>query len=378
MPHKAKQVLFVDDDAHFLEILQNVMAHYAGASWEVHTAMDVGQALTVLQERHIDLLVIDVHMPVVDGLQFLGLLRRTYPDLLRVVLTGDASEAYRAACLNAGAELFLEKPVSQDGWQSIFATLNGLTKLQPEEGFRGVLRRVGLPDILQMECLGRSSSVLEVSVKGFQGRIFIREGQIIHAEAGERTGEEAFNYLMGLKGGEFNLQPFVEPPTQTIQDSWEFLLMEAARKRDEAGESSAVAPAAEVKPAVAAARAAPAPTPAPPVPRAAPEMKEVPRLHPHPEPESSEAETSRPLINEVLIASPQGDVLYEWQCPQVTERIRFLEFLSDKARLLCQGLPLGDFDRLEAESGAERIVIQMQPDRTLLVRRTAVAADVAA
>jgi CheY-like chemotaxis protein len=371
MPHKATQILFVDDDAHFLEILQNVMAHHAGSSWEMHTALDVGQALTVLQERHIDLLVIDVHMPVVDGLQFLGLLRRTYPSLLRVVLTGDATETYRAACLNAGAELFLEKPVSEQGWQSIFTTLNELAKLQPEEGFRGVLRRVGLPDILQMECLGRSSSVLEVTVKGFQGRIFIREGQIIHAEAGERTGEEAFNYLMALKGGEFNLQPFVQPPTQTIRDSWEFLLMEAARKRDEAGESSGAAPA-PAKPAASAASAAAAPpgfkTPS--------EAKEVARSFP--EPASDEDQESRPQIDEVLIASPQGDVLYEWQCSQVAERIRFLEFLSDKARLLGQGLPVGEFDRLEAESGAERVIIQMQLDRTLLVRRSAVAADVAA
>jgi CheY-like chemotaxis protein len=372
MPHKAKQVLFVDDDANFLEILQNVMTHYAGSSWEMHTALDVGQALTILQERHIDLLIIDVHMPVVDGLQCLGLLRRTYPDLLRVVLTGDASETYRAACLNAGAELFLEKPVSEDAWQNIFTTLNELAKLQPEEGFRGVLRRVGLPDILQMECLGRSSSVLEVTVKGSQGRIFIREGQIIHAEAGERIGEDAFNYLMGLKGGEFNLQPFTEPPTQTISDSWEFLLMEAARKRDEAGESSSVAPLPEVKPAAPRASAAPAP----PASKTAREVKET--VHAIPEPAPEEPEESRPRIDEVLIASPQGDVLYEWQCSQVTERIRFLEFLSDKSRLLGQGLPLGDFDRLEAEGGAERIVIQMQPDRTLLVRRTALAADVAA
>jgi CheY-like chemotaxis protein len=372
MPHKAKQILFVDDDANFLEILQNVMMHYAESSWEIHTALDVGQALTVLQQRHIDLLVIDVHMPVVDGLQFLGLLRRTYPDLLRVVLTGDASETYRAACLNAGAELFLEKPVSEDAWQSVFTTLNELTKLQPEEGFRGVLRRVGLPDILQMECLGRSSSVLEVTVKGFQGRIFIREGQIIHAEAGERTGEDAFNHLMALKGGEFNLQPFVEPPTQTIRDSWEFLLMEAARKRDEAGESSRVAPAPEAKPAAPQTRAAPAA----PLPRAAPEIKEVARSLP--EPTSDESEEARPRIDEVLLASPQGDVLYEWQCSQVTERIRFLEFLSDKARLLGQGLPLGEFDRLEGESGVERVVIQMQADRTLLVRRTGLAAEVAA
>src|SRR5947209_16521673 len=138
------------------------MGHYAGANWEIHLANEAAQALAVLAANPVDLLVIDVHMPVMDGLQFLGLLHRKYPNLPKVVLTGDASEPYRSACLNGGAELFLEKPRAQGGWQSVYATLNELTRMQPEEGFRGVLRRVGLQDVLQMECLGRNSSMLEI------------------------------------------------------------------------------------------------------------------------------------------------------------------------------------------------------------------------
>ena len=45
--------------------------------------------------------------------------------------------------------------------------------------------------------------------------------------------------MLGLKGGEFDLRPFVEPPAQTIEGQWEFLLMEAARQVDEKAEQSA-------------------------------------------------------------------------------------------------------------------------------------------
>src|SRR5437773_5032076 len=212
MPPRSTTVLFVDDDPGFLEVVQSLMLAWSDGSWEVLTAGDASQALALVRDRKIDLMIIDVRMPVVDGLQFLGLLHRKHPNILKCVLTGHATEAYRSACLSNGAELFLEKPVTPEGWQGLFTALSELVKFQPEEGFHGVLRRVGLQDVLQMECLARSSSVLEISNAEMQGSIFVRDGQIIHAQAVDLAGEDAFNRLMSLSGGQFNLKPFVEPP----------------------------------------------------------------------------------------------------------------------------------------------------------------------
>jgi hypothetical protein len=261
--------------------------------------------------------------------------------------------------------MFLQKPVDAAGWPEIYAKLNSLTKYQPEHGFRGVLRTVGLQDILQMECLGRNSSVLDIVTRSFHGQIFIQEGQIIHAQAGELAGEAAFNHLLGLRGGEFNVLPFAEPPQRTISDPWEFLIMEAARKRDEAaGNAPATTPVPEnfalfpeKRAPVPAASAEPAATR--PAPASAP---------------SGPSDGARPRIDEMLVASPHGEVLYLWQCTQPGERIRFLEFVSQRARQLAQGLPLGAFNRLEAESGTTRAVTQMQTDRTIFIHRTAVPA----
>src|SRR5882724_2400652 len=212
MATKHTTVLFVDDDAGFLEMVRNLMVSYSEGKWDVLVATDAARGLTLMRERKIDLLVIDVHMPVMDGLQFLGLLHRRYPNISKAVLTGDASDPYRAACLSNGAELFLHKPTSPEGWQSLFVALNELVKFQPEEGVRGVLRRVGLQDVLQMECLARSSSVLEITTSNVSGSIFIQVGQIVHAQAGDLAGDDAFNRLMSLSGGQFNLMPLVEPP----------------------------------------------------------------------------------------------------------------------------------------------------------------------
>ncbi len=354
--HQIK-VLFVDDDARFLELVQNLMADYAGPAWEIFVTTDTAQALALLQAQRIDLLVTDVHMPVVDGLQFLKLLQRKYRDLLKVVLTGDTTGAYRAACLSSGAELFLEKPRAMGGWQAIYANLSELVRFRPDEGFRGVLKKVDLQDILQLECLARSSSVLELSAGDVRGTIFIHEGQIVHAQVGDKSGEEAFYELMTLVGGEFSLRPYSEPHTRSIGGSWEFLVMEAARKRDEIA----------LSPESTAGRAE------------EPALGPPPGLHdllggvtsvqtsvavPH--------DGGRPQIEEMVLCTPQGEILYEWQCANTSARIDFLEFLSQKSRQISNGLALGHFDRLEARTPTVRVVTSIQPQHALFVRSSIV------
>ena len=60
-------------------------------------------------------------------MQFLQLLNRKHPNVARVVLSGDATEAERATCLSLGAELVLDKGEIRKSWQNIFTTLNELT-----------------------------------------------------------------------------------------------------------------------------------------------------------------------------------------------------------------------------------------------------------
>jgi CheY-like chemotaxis protein len=378
MAAERKRVLFVDDDESFLKVLREILAHWTGESWDVLTASDVARALAILHQESADLVVVDARMPVMDGPQLVGLLRRAYPQVARVVLTDQADEADRAACLSAGAQLYLEKPVTEAGWHNLFTALSEVLRLAPTEGFRGVLRAMNLQDILQMECLAQNSSVLEVKAPGCTGQVFIQTGQIVHAEAGDKRGMEALELLLGLKGGEFSLHPFTQPLERTLTDRWEFVLMEAARRRDEAQEAALGAgPDQSVtiqpphQPEVATApdqtHQAPASIPTPASPQACPPI-ELPQAQaptwPTAEPEG------QPILDEVLLASPQGDVLFEWHCTQLNDRLRFLEFLSERAHQLAQYLALGHLDRWDAEAGPVRVLCQIRAERTVWVRRT--------
>lgn len=346
-----RRVLFVDDDADFLALLQPMLHDLSGGRWEILIAEGASRAFALLQERSADLAVLDVEMSVVNGIQLLALLNRGHPQMQKVMLTGFATEQQRAACLANGAELILEKPKTRDDWQSLYTALNELLRYQPEQGFRGVLRRVSLQDVIQMECLARNSSVVEISDGRQPGEIWIEDGRIVHAQLGPISGEEAFNHLLLMRGGHFNLGPYSAPPTHTIEGQWEFLLMEAARKRDELQAAEAKPPAATtalghpIEGAQARAEAPMGPAEARPQPPAPP----------------------RPVISEMLVCSSQGEVLYEWTVKSRGAWVGFFEFLSQRSPRLAQSLNLGEFDRLEIFTPKARTVILINAESGVLV-----------
>ena len=232
-PSKKFHVLFVDDSMAFIETFGGLCVEYSHHAWELHSATTANRALLALQEGPIDLVVLDIGMPMVDGIQLLGIITRRYPGLKIAVLTGNATDARRAACLSGGAELFIEKPTSSDGTRVVFNLLNDMLSWAHRDGFSGALRQVGLQDVVQMECVGGRSSVLEIRNTEMRGQIFIEAGAVTHAAVGSLVGKNAFYRLLSLKGGEFQVKPFTPPPHRTVQDRWEILLMDAARVCDE-------------------------------------------------------------------------------------------------------------------------------------------------
>lgn len=338
-PAKQQHILFVDDEVNFLDTIRALFTAWSKNSWQIECAASADQALEILKTRSFDLIVVDVNIPVLDGEQLLRILGRRYPDLKKAVITGYASEQRRSACLANGAELFIEKPRSAEGLKSVFAMLDELISWKQQAGFQGMLRRVGLQDVIQMECLSRNSSILEISDQKLTGRIYIEDGRIIHAVVGDVKGEAAFQKLMALPGGSFELQHFEAPDERTIEGQWEFLLMEAARVRDES--ASEAAPAAEP---------VTEPGPAPSV--------ETP---------AGPANFSV-RVAEMLICSGQGAPLYQWQCADVKSRIAFMVEITQQARRVGQLLALGRFDRLEIQLSDGRAVAQTKPDRMVFVQ----------
>lgn len=226
-------ILILDDDVGFVETSARFLRRLADGRFEVHTAYGVGQAILQVQDHQIAVAVVDIQMPVVDGLQFISILRRKHPEVKSVVLTAYPQEEYRKACMANGASLYLEKPRSPDEMQAVFKQIVSILDQPVEEGFTGTMMRANLADMLQMLCLSNSTLILKIGCDFGTGRIYVQEGKIIHAEIGELEGQDAFYFLMSLRHGKFEILTFEDPGKQTIAGTWEYLLMESARLIDE-------------------------------------------------------------------------------------------------------------------------------------------------
>jgi cell wall-associated NlpC family hydrolase len=99
--------------------------------------------------------------------------------------------------------------------------------------FQGSLAELHLPDIIQLVGVSGKTGVFHLVDGDQEGQIYLRNGQIIHAELAELWGEEAVYALAIWRQGEFRFDAETAPPRETIQRSNTSLLMEAARRLDE-------------------------------------------------------------------------------------------------------------------------------------------------
>lgn len=346
-PVPSRRILLVDDNPEFTEVLKVFLLGQPGRNWIVHTADSYSPALEILNKNAVNLVVLDIQMPVMDGLQFLTLLKRTRPALPVIILSGLVTDEKRGYALDHGAALVLDKMEVVSNFKAVYPALEASAEA-PTTGFKGVMREVGLADLVQMECLSRKSSVLEINGANSKGRIFINDGTIVHAECAAVVGEPALGRLLGLKGGEFHFSPFSQPTRQTIDGHWEALLMEAARVQDEEGGPVEIANANTF-------------TDLTPVPAAPPQ-----------------APTDR-HVEEMVICSAGNEILYQWQKQGGKDqqnfsqrRERLLDSVFTRSSALGKILPLGRADRFEVTSDDSRVLLLLQPDRKVFVRMSIV------
>jgi two-component system, NtrC family, response regulator AtoC len=109
LPEK-KQILVVDDEANLRKVLA---AQLARDGYEVHTAEDGEAALAFLKEHHIDLVITDLRMPKVDGMDLLRAALRDDPSRPVVMLTGVGTVDNAVEAMKTGAFDFISKPFDQ-------------------------------------------------------------------------------------------------------------------------------------------------------------------------------------------------------------------------------------------------------------------------
>jgi predicted regulator of Ras-like GTPase activity (Roadblock/LC7/MglB family)/DNA-binding response OmpR family regulator len=222
-----KRVLVVDDEEDMLWMLQRNL-NKGMQDVEILAAKSGEEALVVLSDKSVNLVITDINMPGMSGLDLLIEINNKYPDTGVIIMTAYPSSAYENKAMMSGSLRFIEKPFDIKELRTIVEEV-----LKEDVGFQGTVDNVDLTDIVQFNGLSQATAALKVTTGETEGMIFFKEGTVVHAMCDKESGERAFFTILGFNGGSLQNIKGVEAPIVSINKSIEALLFEAAVKNDE-------------------------------------------------------------------------------------------------------------------------------------------------
>jgi CheY-like chemotaxis protein len=232
MPAQPK-ILLLDDDQDFLDLYREMLSQHLPSMPEVRMANSGARALSLLESEQFTLLICDLNLPKMDGLQVVTIARRKFPQLRLVVLTAIRDEQFRTRAYALGVDQFWLKPETDQEMGLFMESIESLISREAQAGFRGVQSK-SLVDIIQLECLSQSSCMLKIVNGMTEGKIYIQNGEVIDAEVPGMTAESAFQRILSWKTGSFETLPPDPTRVRTIFTSYQGLLLNTAQAIDEA------------------------------------------------------------------------------------------------------------------------------------------------
>ncbi|WP_158841803.1 sigma-54-dependent transcriptional regulator [Polaribacter sp. L3A8] len=193
-----ENILIVDDDIHILELIQR---HLQSLNYHTYKAISVKEALEILKDTSIDLLITDLQMPSVDGLELIKYVSEHYSKMPKLVVTGFPSINGALEVMKSGAADYITKPFTKEELKTaIFKSLaskpkrDKITKVKEEIVSKPYGELIGTSPAMK-----KVTDVIE-RLKNNKATVFI------HGESG--TGKElvarSIHYM-----GKFSSAPFI-------------------------------------------------------------------------------------------------------------------------------------------------------------------------
>ena len=226
------RVLIVDDEASLLVSLKEGLSEFRD-QFTILTANSVREALELLEQEDVDLVVTDLRMPEMDGFALLAELSANYPTIPAIVMTAHANAENEDKLRSMPDVGLIEKPVDFDALtQKILDRLNA-----PRE--EGSISGISLPNFLELLEREEKTCLLQISVPGgSSGLLLLNQGNIWNAVYEELRGEEALFAMLSKKDVRLN---FLKLPRKKIKRrihaNLMALLLDWALKTDESDSS---------------------------------------------------------------------------------------------------------------------------------------------
>ncbi len=220
-----KRVLIVDDDKNFLFSLKDGLSKYSDEI-DLMVSTSAEEALALIERNIVDLIISDLRMERMDGLQLLTIVARKYPHVPFILMTAYGSPPIKEKAKRGGAIRYLEKPIT------IGELIGAIREVLNETE---TIMNVSIIDISQLIFLERKTCTLKIVSKenNKKGTLSFREGKLIYAKTDKFEGLEAAVEIFSWENVNIFIHEnaVVEENANLIQNL-EFIIIRALEQRE--------------------------------------------------------------------------------------------------------------------------------------------------
>lgn len=219
---KKKNILILDDDKNLLKLLKDSLNN----RYEIIIFNSPLKALKSINIKKIDLFIVDINMPEMDGIQFIREVLKKFPGKKFIVITGFPSMMYNKELLSLGIQYLLEKPFSIDRLENLIEK-----SLKNKENN---IAQINIDIMTLLQILKYSNKKTSISIKSKKGNgiINVKNGFLKKCKFGKLEGLEALEEIQKLDDYIFTETPYIEE-NDDVSIPIEFGILETVRKIDE-------------------------------------------------------------------------------------------------------------------------------------------------
>lgn len=184
------RILLVDDEKSILSSLTQLLAiNYE--EYLIGTAQSAEEALALANLASVDVLITDLRLPQMDGLDLIKAVRERSPKTRMLLITAYATEKIIEQAQKNGCNAFLQKPLDVD---LLFEFIDEALIPRPRVTLGAT--NFSLADVVRFYAGAKADSILVASAEGRDGLLIIEKGLLVHAQFGEHEGAAALLELM--------------------------------------------------------------------------------------------------------------------------------------------------------------------------------------
>jgi len=224
------KVLLVEDDLKFQRILRARLQKYKD-KFEIVLANNGTEAIKVLQQSSISVVITDIQMPKVDGLELLAHIKEKHPKIPCFVMTAYGTAKTKETLSKNSLRIF-NKPFRIDD------LADDVIQALQQDAQGGTLKGISVSSFLQLIQMEEKTCFLEITSNGDKkGYFYFKDGVLYDAVCGGLKGEEAAFRLLALDKASIRLKNLSDDKiVRQINMSLMNLIMESLRRKDESKE----------------------------------------------------------------------------------------------------------------------------------------------